>query len=427
MLTKNITEKFLWGAATSSHQVEGNNRLNDWWRFEQEGRVKEKSGLACDQYRRFREDFDLIKSLGHNAHRLSLEWSRLQPEENKWDEAQWQHYREAIGYLKSLDIEPILTLNHFTLPLWLADKGGWTNMDSRDYLSHFGKKAVEELGDLVTYWITINEPMILSLLSYYLGTWPPGEKNLKKAFRAIEVLMHAHVRSYRLMHEAARDLHRKRIYIGIAKEAAKMSPCDGKYIWDFFPAFYRHHFYNHMFTWSVMHGWILFPGYFIKILPYFGNALDFIGLNYYRRYHIKYCGPGPVQIFGDECACPVHKRFARYNQLGWEIYPRGLYEMIMDFSKYRLPIIVTENGITTDNDDQRIEFIMEHLDAVAKAKEKGCPVVGYFYWSLIDNFEWADGFRPRFGLVEVDYNTQKRTLRRSAHFYSEYIKEIGLA
>lgn len=424
---RKITDKFLWGAATSSHQVEGNNYLNDWWRWEQAGKVKEKSGLACDQYNRYKEDFDTIKRLGHNSHRLSLEWSRLQPEENKWNEQEWQHYREVLTYLKSLGIEPLVTLNHFTLPAWLADKGGWTLMQSRDYLAAFGKKAVEELGDLATYWITINEPMILSLLSYYMNTWPPGGNDLTRAFKAIEVLMHAHVRSYRLMHEAARDKHHRRIYVGIAKEAARMSPCDKKYIWDFFPVFYRHHFYNHMFIWAVMHGWIMFPGYFMKILPYFGDALDFIGINYYRRYHIKYCGVNPVQLFGAECKCPVHIPQAKYNNLGWEVYPQGLYDLIRDFSKYRLPIIITENGITTNDDDQRIEFIMEHLDVVKKARDKGYPVVGYFYWSLIDNFEWADGYAPHFGLIEVDYASQKRTIRKSGYFYSEYIKKIGLA
>ena len=420
------TDKFLWGAATSSHQVEGNNYLNDWWQWELASKTTAKSGIACDQYNRFREDFEIAKNLGHNAHRLSLEWSRLEPEKNKWDDNAFDHYRDVIAYLQHLGIEPIITLNHFTLPMWLAKEGGWSLRKSRFYFENFAKKVIEKLGDLGTYWIAINEPMILAFLSYFVGSWPPGESNIHKMLNVIENQMHAHVKAYKVMHETAKKIHGKKILVGIAKEAAMITPCNKNYLTNFMPAFWRHHFYNHLFIRAIKYGWLIFPGYYLEMLPY-GNALDFIGLNYYRRFHIKYTGFGPLKMFGDQCACPEHNELVEKNSMGWEIYPEGLYEIIKSFSQYNLPIIITENGIPTDNEADRIKFIKTHLDAVQKAKKRGHPVMGYLHWSLIDNFEWADGFWPHFGLVGIDYHTQKRTVRESGRFYSDYIKKIGLA
>ncbi len=421
---KKIADQFLWGAATSSHQVEGNNYLNDWWQWEAALKTTDKSCLACDQYTRFREDFKIAKELGHNAHRLSLEWSRLEPEKGKWNDSAFDHYREVLKSLNELEITPIITLNHFTLPLWLANEGGWSLRYSRFYFEKFAKKVIEKLGDLGTYWITINEPMILAFLGYLVGSWPPGQNNLHNMLNAIENQMHAHVKAYKIMHQTAKWVHKKDIYVGIAKEVAMIGACD-KDIRNAIPAFWRHHFYNHLFIWSCMHGWIIFPGFYLEMLP-FGNALDFIGLNYYRRFSMKYTGFGPLTIFGDQCTCPEHNEKARRNSMGWEIYPDGLYKIIKSFAKYNLPILITENGIPTNDESERKQFIKEHLDQVQKARRRGYNVAGYLHWSFIDNFEWADGFWPHFGLVGVDYNTQNRFIKESAYFYSDYMKNTIL-
>ncbi|MDP2940317.1 MAG: family 1 glycosylhydrolase [Candidatus Omnitrophota bacterium] len=424
-MDKKISDKFLWGAATSSHQVEGQNYFNDWWSWEQALKVPDQSLLACDHYNRFREDFRIVKQLGHNSHRLSLEWSRLEPKENKWDENAWSHYREVLSTLNSLGIEPFLTLNHFTLPKWLADKGGWNYLQISNYFENFAKKAVEKLGNLVTYWLTLNEPMVLAILSYLVGIWPPGKTSVANMTKAIELQMEAHVKAYRVMHKTANNIHHKKIYVGIAKNVAKMDPCTDGFIKNILPTFWRHHFYNHFFIWSLKHGCIFFPGLFFKILPLRGS-LDFIGLNYYRRFHIKYAGLTLKKMLGDDCLCLEHRIGGKRTDLWWESYAQGLYDLIKEFSRYHLPIIITENGIATDDDNQRIEFIKEHLDAVAKARADGFLVKGYFYWSLMDNFEWADGFQPHFGLVKIDYASLQRMIRQSAYFYSDYIKKIGL-
>lgn len=425
-MVKKITDKFLWGAATSSHQVEGQNYFNDWWAWEQELKVPDQSLLACDHYNRFNEDFGIVKRLGHNCHRLSLEWSRLQPRENHWDENAWSHYRQVISKLKSEGIEPLLTLNHFTLPKWLADKGGWLSLETADYFTDFARRSVERLGDMVTYWLTINEPMVLALLSYLLGMWPPGKADIADMCRAIEIQMHAHIKAYEVMHQKAREIYGKKIYIGIAQNVARMQTCTHGYIKNILPTFWRHHFWNHFFVWSLMNGVLFFPGLFFKVLP-FRKTLDFIGLNYYRRFHIKFAGFSLAKMLGDDCLCLEHRIGGKRTDLWWESYANGLFDLIKDFSRYQLPIIVTENGIATDDDKQRVEFIKEHLDAVAKAKAKGLPITGYLYWSLLDNFEWADGFQPHFGLTQIDYTSQQRMLRQSAYFYSDYIKKIGLA
>lgn len=424
-MAKKISDKFLWGAATSSHQVEGQNYLNDWWAWEQNLKVPEKSNLACDHYRRFKEDFKILKQLGHNSHRFSLEWSRLEPKENEWNENEWQHYRLVVSELISLGIEPFLTLNHFTLPKWIADKGSWNCPETAVYFERFAKKAVEKLGDLVTYWLTLNEPMVLAILSYLLGIWPPGKTAIADMSRAIEVQMRSHINGYIIMHKTAERIHRKKIYVGIAKNIAKMDPCTEGYLKNILPTFWRHHFYNHFFIWSLVNGVIFFPGLFSKVLP-FRRSLDFIGLNYYRRFHIKYAGFSIPKMLGDDCLCLEHRIGGKRTDMWWESYASGLYDLIRDFSRYHLPIIITENGIATDDEKQRIEFIKDHLDAVAKAKKNGLPIEGYFYWSLMDNFEWADGFQPHFGLVQVDYASQQRMIRQSAYFYSDYIKKIGL-
>ncbi len=424
-MIRKISDKFLWGAATSSHQVEGQNYLNDWWAWEQSLKVPEKSGIACDHFRLYKDDFRIIKQLGHNSHRLSLEWSRLEPRENLWDEAAWKHYREVILALKSLNIEPLLTLNHFTIPNWLADKGGWNSLKTADYFEKFCQKAVEKLGDLITYWITLNEPMVLAILANLIGIWPPGKKTIADMTRSIEVQMHAHIKAYQIMHKTAQEKFHRKIYIGIAQNVAKMDPCTEGYLKNILPTFWRHHFYNHFFVWSVVNGLIFFPGLFLKILP-FRRTLDFVGLNYYRRFHIKYAGLSITKMLGDDCLCLEHRIGGKRTDLWWESYASGLYDLIKEFSRYRLPLIITENGIATDDDKQRVEFIKDHLDAVVKAKANGLPVEGYFYWSLMDNFEWADGFQPHFGLVQIDYASQQRMIRQSGYFYSDYIKKIGL-
>jgi len=415
---------FLWGSATSAHQVEGNNTLNDWWEWERRGKLPEPSGLACDHYRRFKDDLKIAGDLAHTAHRFSLEWSRLEPEENRWDDDAWNHYKEVVATLRSMNIEPMVTLNHFTLPLWFYKNGGWRDRASVEHFRRFAKKSAEVLGENVTYWITINEPMVYAACSYLFGKWPPGISSRKDFTAVIEHFIRAHVRAYQIIHRTAELLFPdRRISVGIAKNIYSFDPNNPRSLADKTAARARHLFYNHLIISSCIRGSILFPGFRpAKLLR--GNALDFIGINYYSRHFISAAGKGIFGLLGREAESSREREKPLWkNYLGWEIYPQGLYRALKDISRYKLPLIVTENGICTNDDTERVRFIKEHIDALLTARREGIPVFGYLYWSLLDNFEWSDGYAPRFGLVGVDYKTQERTIRQSAFFLSRYIQE----
>ncbi|MBI4115183.1 MAG: glycoside hydrolase family 1 protein [Candidatus Omnitrophica bacterium] len=409
---------FLWGAATSSHQVEGNNINSDWWDWEQNGKVKERSGKACDHWNRFREDFSLAKSLHHNAHRFSLEWSRIEPEEGQFNEEALSHYREVIEALKLNRLEPIVTLHHFTLPLWLAKQGGWLSHKTPNLFARYVRKAVETLGEGVRYWITLNEPVAYVFKSYFMGEWPPAERSYEKTLQALGHLLKGHVLAYDAVKEVNQRLKRSPAQVGIAKHVLIFTPCSDRSWKDRISVWIRNLMFNHLFIRALIRGRIFYPGLFKIQLPK-ARTLDFIGMNYYTRDFVHNEGFRIPALFGDICTLKHHRQVGRRNFLSWEIYPQGLYRLIKEFSQYKLPLLVTENGVCTDHDEERFEFIESHLGELAKAIQEGAPVFGYLYWSLLDNYEWAEGFSPRFGLIEVDYETQERKIRPSAKRFAQ--------
>ncbi len=413
-------DNFLWGAATSAYQVEGDNTHNDWWQWEQAGGT-EPSGKACDHYHRFREDLHIAKGLAHNTHRFSLEWSRLEQDEGVWDQTEWAHYKEVVDELTNLKIEPIATLNHFTLPLWLAKKGGWKNEEVIKHFTRFAAQAVEELGDKVQYWITINEPNVLATLGYWMGKWPPQEKGFGSMTLALKHMLKSHAGAYCLMHQTAQaNPHLKEPKIGIAKAVTAFHPCKSNSILDRLFTHYRNNFFNHSFIRSAMLGSVLLPKTKKEKLP-IKNAFDFLGLNYYSRQFIHSQKPFAEHPFGEVCSLDHHKNAGKTTDMGWEIYPKGISEIVKNFSCYKLPILISENGLATTNDSLRKDFIKDHLEQILRLLSQGAPIIGYLHWSLLDNFEWSDGYRPRFGLVHVDYETQERKIKDSAQYLAEII------
>lgn len=409
---------FLWGAGTSSHQVEGNNINNDWWQWEQQLSLEMRSGEACDEWNRFEEDFKLAQTLGFTAFRFSLEWSRIEPAPGQFDTLALDHYRQMLLSLKSKGIEPIVTLNHFTIPLWLVRQGGWLSENSPELFAQFVQKAVVALGRDVHYWITINEPAVYVYKSYMIGQWPPEKKSTKDAFKAVKNLAKAHVLAYGEIKEVYAQKGWKEPMVGVAHQVLIFAPCSGS-LWDKLSADLRDQMINHLFIQALIQGKARIFGVFSIKLPK-AKTLDFIGLNYYTREYVRNRGFLLPAILGDECVPEnIH---SKRNCLGWEIYPQGLYTFIKAFSKYNLPIFITENGICANDDTERSEFVVEHLKAVALAMKEGAPVIGYLYWSLLDNYEWAEGFAPRFGLIEVDYATQERKIRESARKYEKIIR-----
>ena len=416
----------MWGASTSSHQVEGHNVDNDWWEWEQAGNT-EPSLAACDHYNRFREDFDIAKKLGHNAHRLGLEWSRLEKEEGVWDEAEWDHYKTVMDELLRRGIEPIVTLHHFTLPAWLSHSGGWLNKNASRYFTRFAAKAMSELGGKVRYWITINEPHILAFLSYFTKEWPPCRNDLKQALTVLEHMLISHTEAYLIMKEfAEKNPGCKKPSIGLAKAVTAFHPNSSISPLDWLMTCLRSKFHNHDFIRSLIKGRILIPGIRRKKLSA-SNTLDFIGLNYYFRQFIGFPRNFVKGYYGDVCPTEPHKDAGPLTDMGWEIYPRGIYEVVKSLSRHNLPMMIAENGLATTDDAVRREYIKTHLTQILNALRSGYPIIGYLHWSLLDNFEWAEGYSKRFGLVEVDYQTQKRTIKDSARYYEKVIRSGQIA
>jgi len=395
-------QNFIWGAATAAYQVEGDNSNSDWWQWEGPA-GKEKSGSACRHYELYAQDFDLAKGLNHNAHRLSIEWSRIEPEEGKFSQKELKHYIDVILALKARNIEPIVTLHHYTNPIWLANMGGWVDKRTVNLFSRYCDFVVRALAKHVKYWITINEPTIYAYHAYIIGVWPPQVKSFLKATRVENNFARAHIKAYRIINSIYKELELDKPAISISQYTQAYMPCNLS-LKNRFAAGLRDKWYNF--------------GFLDKVIRH--KTMDFIGLNYYSRQVVEMGNWSIGDLLMGVCKNNHHP--AKKNSLGWDIYPEGLLELLLKLKKYNLPVIITENGICTPDDNLRWEYISSHLKNIHLAMEKGVNVKGYLYWSLIDNFEWDKGFGPRFGLIDIDYNTDKRTVRPSAEKFGQVCK-----
>jgi beta-glucosidase len=393
-------KNFLWGAATSAHQVEGSNTNSDWWEWEKKGGGKEPSGAACRHYELYKEDFDLARDLYHNSHRLSLEWSRIEPQEGVFSEEALKHYRDVLLALKERGLQAIVTLHHFTNPAWFSKAGGWENKSSAGHFLRYTERVIEALGDQVRYWITINEPLIYVYHAYLLGVWPPQKKSLWKALQVENNLSNAHIKTYRLIHSIYKHKRLAPPCVSIAKNVQAFVACQPTFR-NKFAVYLRDRWFNHRFVERLL----------------VAGTLDFIGINYYSRSLVETRSWWPAHLGMDTCKDSDHQ--LKKNSLGWEIYPQGLYDLLIEFKRYGLPLMITENGICIEDDSARWEFISEHLKCVHQAIKDGALVWGYLYWSLLDNYEWDKGFGARFGLVDVDYHSYKRTVRESARKFAQ--------
>jgi beta-glucosidase len=375
---------FFWGTATSAYQVEGGIENCDWSKFY-------SAGKACDHYHLYEKDFDLLKKLNQNAYRFSLEWSRIEPKEGKFNQKEIEHYRKFLKALKSRQITPLITLWHFTLPSWLAEKGGWSDKKIIFYFERFAKKVLKEYQNLANFWITLNEPLVYSSMSFLKGKWPPQKKNLFLFLKVIKNQILAHKKIYEFFHK-----NNSQLKVGIAKNNQYFEPFNFHSKLDKGNCKIIRYFWNE---------------YFLNQIK---SHLDFIGLNYYFHHKIKF----PFKIKNENKAV---------SNIGWEIYPQGIYYVLKElYQRYQLPIYITENGLADAQDKLRKNFIKEHLYWIHKAIKEGVDVRGYFHWSLMDNFEWEKGFEPRFGLIKINYKTLKRKLRPSANFYAKISKENSL-
>ena len=375
-------QSFLWGSATSAYQVEGGIENCDL----SEIYPAEKAG---NHYYLYEKDFDLLKSLNQNAYRFSIEWSRIEPEENKFNQKEIEHYRKVLLNLKEKNIKTMVTLHHFTNPWWLAKIGGWENKRVVFYFSRFAERIFNKYQDLVDFWITINEPQIYNLASHLEKKWPPQKRIFFPFLKVLKNQISAHKKIYQIFHKLNQD-----VKVGNAENYYFLKPDNPESLLDRFSTKLACYFWNEF--------------YLNRIKKY----LDFIGVNYYRHFKIKF---------------PFSKIEEKKNSsdIGWGIYPQGIYQVLKELKKYNLPIYITENGLADAKDKLRKDFIKNHLYWVWRAIEEGIDVRGYFHWSLLDNFEWDKGFEPRFGLIEIDYKTMERKIRPSANYYSQISKNNG--
>jgi beta-glucosidase len=396
----------LWGAATASHQVEGDNRWNDWWEAENSGLLPYRSGAACDHYRLYEQDFELARELGHNAHRLSIEWSRIEPESGVWNGAAVEHYARVLRALRDRGIEPVVTLHHFTNPVWFARRGGWLRRDCAALFARYVEFVASRLHG-VKYWVTINEPTVLVKHGYVTGDWPPFIKgSLVRAAKALQGLARAHLAAYRVLHRVQPDAR-----VSFSHSAPDIVACDERRPLDCYSAWLR--------DWVLNRSFFRLIGVDLDKPAPSATALDWIGLNYYTRTIVRHEWRGRAALVGSECFEPHHQGSAARNGLGWRICADGLRAVLERFAVLGVPVMVTENGVPSDSDELRVEFLRSHVQAVGRAVAAGVNVLGYLHWTLMDNFEWALGTTARFGLAAVDPQTQERTRRGSALVYAE--------
>jgi len=374
-------ENFLWGVATSAYQVEGGIENCNW-------SENFPAGKASDHYHRYQEDFDLLKSLNLNAYRFSIEWSRIEPRCGEFDAGAIEHYWKVLHSLKSRRIKTMVTLFHFTLPLWLSKRGGMSSSKFVFYFTRFAQRMFDQYADLVDFWITFNEPLNWATIAYLEGRWPPHQKNPLLFFKVLRNQILAHKKIYFAFHRSRKCP----VEVGISKLNQHFEPFHSRSPLDRAGVWLANYFWNEFFLNRIK------------------NQLDFIGLAYYFHHKIKF----PARIIKDKK--PV-------SDLGWVIYPEGIYHLLKSLKKYKKPIYITENGLADSKDKFRANFIKEHLIWIHRAIQEGIDCRGYFHWSLIDNFEWEKGFGPRFGLVEVDFESLERKPRPSALFYAKIAKE----
>lgn len=416
-MTKNVfPEGFYWGASTASHQVEGGT-VNQWSEWELanaselartakkrlqhvvadwDGVAKQAtdpanyvSGRGVDHYRKYEEDFDIAKKLNFNAFRFTIEWSRIEPAEGEWDEAEIEHYRRYIKAMQARGLEPFLNLWHWTMPTWFTEKGGFKKASNLKHWRRFVQKVADEYATELKFVITVNEPNVYSSFSYLIGEWVPQQKNLFWYNVVHYNLARAHRQAYKILRQASPTLK-----IGIATQLGNIQSKRPNNLIDLIVVWWMRYFWNWWFINRVR------------------RKLDFVGFNYYFS---DYYRAGKL----DNPAAP-------HNDLGWYMEPEGLHPLLIrTWAHYKKPIYITENGVADSQDQYRKWWIEETMVAMERALSEGVDLRGYFHWSLLDNFEWKYGWWPKFGLVEVDRaNGMKRTIRPSALWFAKRIKTL---
>ena len=408
-----LKDGLLLGVSSAAAQIEGGSENNNWYDWYRQGHIKDGSdpSTSVSHYARWREDLSLMSAMGVQCCRMGIEWSRVEPQDGFFDEKAISHYREEIQALQDAGIPVLLTLHHFSNPLWLEERGGFAQRDNITCFLRFVRKIVENLGDLVSEYITINEPNVYAFNGFLQGIWPPGRKSFLDMAHVMTNMAAAHIEAYGLIRKTRLQMGFTDTKVGVANHLRAFAPKDPKNPLHRFWAGRTEELFQDSLTQAMCMGRAAFPiGKHPSIVP--GRYCDFHGVNYCARSTVSGPADGAAQD------CPV-------NDLGWEIYPSGMTEVCEKI--YRLlprPIYITENGACDNSDRFRARFIAEHLQ---KISESELPIQRYYYGCFCDGWAWAEGVSARFGLVRVDCATQQRTVKASGEFYRQVIAQRGVS
>jgi beta-glucosidase len=369
---------FIWATATAAHQVEGSNWNNDWWEWEHTpgAGCAEPSGDACDHFHRYPDDIALLSDLGFGAYRFSVEWSRVEPEEGEWSRASLDHYRRMCVACHEVGMVPMVTFHHFTTPRWLAHRGGWAEKSTADRFARYCEKVTSHLGDLIGWACTINEPNIVALLGFLAGAFPPGRRDVGLRRAVNEVMIDAHRKAAETIRSGPGNAP-----VGLTLSMNDYQEVDG----------------GGARLERIRHS---MEDVYLEA----AREDDFVGVQAYTRMQVGPSGAVPVP------------EGAETTQMGYEYWPQCLEATVRRAWQVTdgVPVLVTENGIGSADDDRRIDYVREALAGLRRCLDDGIDVRGYTYWSALDNFEWALGYAPTFGLLAVDRETMERRPKGSA-------------
>lgn len=407
MHKKEFPAGFYWGAATASYQVEGGIEDTDWAEAARAKRVP-PCGIACDHYHRYEEDFDIAKELGHTAHRFSVEWARIEPEEGKFNMKAIEHYRKVLEALHRRNIKPFITIWHFTLPLWFSQSGGFERDDSPEIFARFAAFTVKELGDLCSDFSTMNEPNVFGSNGWLRGSWPPF-----KRFSATDLVSITNSgRSYES--KASKGFGNLKLYLKVMRNLATAHNIAYKAIKKLSP---------HVDV-SVVKHVIVFDANWNPLNKLKAWVANYVWTHIFMKRTHKYCDSIGLNYyfytqFGD-------KRQWKKTDMDWNFAPEMIHKALLMLDKYNKPLFVSESGLADHDDSDRAEYIKRQVSGTWLAIQDGVDVRGHMYWSLLDNYEWALGFEKRFGLVEIDYDTLERKIRPSAYVYKEICQKNAI-
>lgn len=407
-----LPDGMLLGVSTAATQIEGGQVGSNWNDWYDKGLIQDGTDPATgnDHWEKWQEDTDLMAQMGLQLYRFSIEWARLMPAEGQVDSAAIDRYRQELLLLREQGIRPLLTIHHFSNPMWFEKKGAFEKRENLHYYLELVELAVRSFGDLCSDYITINEPNVYATNSYFFGAWPPGKKSLCATIAVMENLAYCHIKAYTMIHHMRRAMGCTDTMVGCANHLRVFAPKNGKNLWHRCSAKLSAFLFQDALTKAMTLGKFPLPLRNHGKLPK-GEYTDFIGLNYYTRSTVEGIGDG------------VRENSPR-NDLDWEIYPQGIVECARQlYGVLPRPIWVTENGTCDHNDRFRCRYLYEHLQAISQSE---LPFRRYYHWCFCDNFEWVEGNSARFGLVSVDPATRAREIKRSGRFYSQIIAHGGV-